>query len=198
MSLINDALKRAKQAHTNPPPTPDLPFRPAEPSPQRTPRLPLLPLAVVLVALLLGGGFILMALLNRDAGPRVVRATPADSQSAPDTTVPPSATPTPPATPVDQNTTQTQTVSTRAADSLSGTTPDALAATPNPEPPKLAAPKLQGIFYNPSRPSAVVNGRTVYVGSRVGEARDFLVLEITRESVTVGNGSQTNMLVLGE
>jgi hypothetical protein len=41
-----------------------------------------------------------------------------------------------------------------------------------------------------------VNGRTVYVGSRAGEARDFLVLEISRESVTVGNGSQTNVLVL--
>jgi hypothetical protein len=43
-----------------------------------------------------------------------------------------------------------------------------------------------------------VNGKTVYVGSRAGEARDFLVLEITRESVKVTNGSQTNLLVLEE
>jgi hypothetical protein len=73
-----------------------------------------------------------------------------------------------------------------------------LAATPNPEPPKTVTPKLQGIFYNPSRPAAVVNGKTVYVGSRAGEARDFLVLEISRQSVTVANGSQTNVLVLEE
>ncbi len=59
-----------------------------------------------------------------------------------------------------------------------------------PKPPK---PKLQGIFYNPSRPSAVVNGKTVYLGGSVGE---FRVLAIRPESVVLGNASQTNVLHL--
>lgn len=30
---------------------------------------------------------------------------------------------------------------------------------------------LQGIFYRPSKPSAVINDRTMYVGDTIGEAK---------------------------
>jgi cytoskeletal protein RodZ len=214
MSLINDALKRAREAQTeNPTPPPDLPLRAAESSPRRNFGLPLLPLAALLVALALGGALVFMALQKQNAAPQVVHAAQADTTSAaipsPAATTPPittSAAPTTTAPAPDVRSTasapvatQTQSpVATPVIDSPSGSTPDAPAAASNPEPPKPAVPKLQGIFYNPSRPSAVMNGKTVYVGSRVGEARDFLVLAISRESVTVGNRSQTNVLVLAE
>ena len=207
MSLINDALKRAKQAHTEiPTPTPDLPFRAAEPTQNRNSGIPLLPVVVLVIAVVLGGGLILLALQKRDATPQVVHAAQPEASASitpfPIATTPVTATPV--VLPAAQGTTPTTAASqapvalTPAPDSSPGPTLDALATTPNPEPPKTVTPKLQGIFYNPSRPAAVVNGKTVYVGSRAGEARDFLVLEISRQSVTVANGSQTNVLVLEE
>jgi hypothetical protein len=60
-------------------------------------------------------------------------------------------------------------------------------------PPKPASPKLQGIFYRPTRPSAVINGKNVFIGSRVGE---FKVRSITQENVTIVSATQTNVLSL--
>ena len=65
--------------------------------------------------------------------------------------------------------------------------------TPKAEPvnsamalPAVAAPfptlKLQGIFFNPSRPSAVINGKTYSVGASVAGVR---LIKIEPESVTV-------------
>jgi hypothetical protein len=201
MSLINEALKRAKQAQQEyPTPPPDLPLRPADPATQRSAGFPVLPLAALIVLVLLGGAFFIAALQKRSAAPQVVNATQADASTTPElaSAEPPqqsaSVAPSEPATATTLPTVQ-PTAPNSAPDSSSVSTPDAPAMVV-PEPPKPVIPKLQGIFYNPSRPSAVVNGRTVYVGSRAGEARDFLVLEISRESVTVANGSQTNVLVL--
>jgi hypothetical protein len=73
------------------------------------------------------------------------------------------------------------------------TNPPAVPVEAPPAPPPL--PKLQGIFYRPDRPSALLNGRTVFVGGRSGE---FLVLAITQTSVTVTRAGQTNVLELPE
>jgi hypothetical protein len=201
MSLINEALKRAKQAQQeNPTPPPDLPLRPAEPNQPRSSSFPILPVAALIVVVLLGGAFIFVALKKRSAAPQVVHATQAEASTSPELAFAempsrlPSVAPTQPAAVTTPPTVQT-TAPNPAPDSPAGSTPDAPVPVV-PEPPKPVVPKLQGIFFNPSRPSAVVNGKTVYVGSRAGEARDFLVLEISRESVTVGNGSQTNVLVM--
>jgi hypothetical protein len=56
-------------------------------------------------------------------------------------------------------------------------------------------PKLQGIFYRPNRPSALLNGKTVMIGGRSGE---FLVVAITQQSVTVARAGKTNVLSLPE
>jgi hypothetical protein len=195
MSLINDALKRARQAHTdNPTPAPDLPLRAAEPSHRPATGLPVLPLAVLLIALMLGGGLILLALKSRDNPAKVVHATEVE----------PSLPSGPTATPANHPGSQPPTIAVNtpvAAASqtdLPATTLAASLALSEPEPSTGPLPKLQGIFYHPSRPSAVINGRTVYVGSRVGDARGSVVLEIGPDSVTVGSRSQTNLLVLGE
>lgn len=54
--------------------------------------------------------------------------------------------------------------------------------------------RLQGIFYNPTRPSAVVNGNSVFVGDKVD---GWSVTAISSKTVTLQNGSgQTNTLSL--
>lgn len=60
---------------------------------------------------------------------------------------------------------------------------------PAPQP----AYKLQGIYWRPSNPSAVVNGKTVYVGDRVKNAR---VTAIDQESVTLKVDGRSSPLVL--
>ena len=53
--------------------------------------------------------------------------------------------------------------------------------------------KLQGILFHPTRPSAVINGRLLFVGERVGELR---VMAIEQDSVTLAGGGKTNYLTL--
>ena len=62
---------------------------------------------------------------------------------------------------------------------------------PKPLPPAF---KLQSIFYNPKNPSVVINGKTLFVGDRVGEAR---VVSIRQDSATiVTSAGKTNLLEL--
>jgi hypothetical protein len=63
------------------------------------------------------------------------------------------------------------------------------------QPPKPAPPKLQGIVFNPRRPSAVINGRTLFIGDRFGE---FRVRGITHDTVVLVGGGKTNVLSLEE
>jgi hypothetical protein len=53
--------------------------------------------------------------------------------------------------------------------------------------------KLQAITFNPARPSAIVSGKTVFVGDRF---REFRVLKIGVDSITLVNETQTNVLTL--
>jgi hypothetical protein len=58
---------------------------------------------------------------------------------------------------------------------------------------KPAPLKLQAITFNPARPSAIVSGKTVFVGDRF---REFRVLKIGVDSITLVNETQTNVLTL--
>ncbi len=60
---------------------------------------------------------------------------------------------------------------------------------------KPALPKLQGIVFNPRRPSAVINGKTLFVGDRVA---GFRVMAIGRDTATLVGPGQTNVLTLEE
>jgi hypothetical protein len=78
--------------------------------------------------------------------------------------------------------------------------PQETAPTPKPEPAITPtesgpAPKLQAVVFDPKRPSAIISGKSVFVGDKFGDSR---VLAITRESVTLIGSGQTNVLVLGE
>jgi hypothetical protein len=177
MSLINDALKRAKQAQKeNPPPTPELQFRPVEPG-QEHPRSPLVAVGAVLglIAIISLGGLLLWVVAQQqEAGLQVeakAAAVPADP--------PPAPLPVEPAI-------------------ASGNSPEEAMTNTLPavvEVPKAPELKLQGIFFNPRSPSAVVNGKTVYVGDKVS---GFRVFAITPTAVSLAHATATNVLSLSE
>ena len=53
--------------------------------------------------------------------------------------------------------------------------------------------KLQGIFYRPSSPSAVINAKTVFIGDTIADAK---VKSIDQLSVTLDLGTETKVLTL--
>ena len=69
---------------------------------------------------------------------------------------------------------------------VSSTQPETIA-----EFPKNA--RLQGIIFHPKSPSAIINGKTVFIGDRVGRAR---VASIARDSVTLQIENETRILAV--
>jgi len=209
MSLINDALKRAKQAQKQDPPpaVPGAPLRPAEIAARRAPTVGILWLllgalllgvtaAVLFFLVLRGGKTGAPTIAQRNTPPAtatpVKPAPPAEPIKSPAVTAAPKPAPiSPPAEPP-VVTTPAPPAPTTAPVTPAETTP----LTNAPAPVVVAAPalpKLQGILYRSDRPSALLNGKTVFVGSRSGE---FQVVAITQESVTVVRAGTTNVLSL--
>ncbi|MGH7992070.1 MAG: hypothetical protein ACREDQ_01025 [Limisphaerales bacterium] len=60
-------------------------------------------------------------------------------------------------------------------------------------PPGPPEPKLQGILFAATRPCAIVNGKTVFVGDQINE---FRVAAISKDSVTLQSETATNVLSL--
>jgi len=170
MSLVNDALKRAKQTQQeNPPPVPPLEFRPVEPANEGQSGSPLLVIgAVVGLMVVIGlGGLLVWAVSKQGADMHAEARTIAEPVPVAVTSAAPAVVP---------------------QEAVTNSQPEVV------EPPKPEL-KLQGIFFNPRRPSAVINGRTVYVGDRVSGAR---VTAITPKAVTLTSETFTNVLSLSE
>ena len=172
MSLINDALKRARDTRQKNSPAGAPPLPPVE-SPARGGTGWILAVAAVL-------SFAAACLF---LGPALFRhnAAPAAIVKAPEIPAPP---------PVD------------AVPVMPATVTNALpppAPNTNPPPATVVAeplPKVQGIIFNAARPLAIVNGQTVNIGDRVG---DFQVKQILQTSVLFQrpDGSQKK-LEIGE
>lgn len=210
MSLINDALKRAKQAQQDSGESPVSvpPLRPVEPTTQlaRNAMGVLMPIALVVVALL--GLMFLWVLWKREGTTKTSQQITAAART-------PGAEPEPatveaattPANRMSSNgATATGAVATTHSESnaaspsvsnqVSGASEQvdtnhlkAAEAAPSMPPPL----KLQSIVYNPKSPSAMINGRIVFVGDRI---RDFRVAVIHRDEVMLTSGSRTNLLSL--
>jgi hypothetical protein len=229
MSLIHDALKRAKAAehHAPPPAAHGPPFRPIEPVQLARRGIGIaLPVALAVVALL--GLFLVWRVSQnrvraRSDEPPTQTATVEQPSQTPQSVSPPAPksavalTPSqavPGPTPVPANTTPTTTapspVSTvdSSPSVLNGIktppkgTETALAiATSNspasipPVPPKPAPLRLQAILYHPQHPSAVVSGKTLFLGDRIGELR---LVALDKETATLAGGGQTNVLSLDQ
>jgi hypothetical protein len=184
MSLINDALKRAKQAQGDAsPPPPELHLRPVEPSPYRRHGLSLmLPLSLGVVALFV---LLLVWLSSRDSAP--VRARQAEPAPVAD-----NARPEPLTVEVSP---QAQLAGTNSSAQAAATSTNNPATVNPPEPEKPAPLKLQGIIFNPRSPSTVISGKTLFAGDRI---RDFKVTSITRDSVTLVSPDQKLVLSLDQ
>ena len=66
---------------------------------------------------------------------------------------------------------------------------------PPPVSPQTPPLRLQAIVFNPKRPSALISGKTVFVGDKVGNSR---VVAIDQESATIAGAGKTNVLTLEE
>jgi hypothetical protein len=210
MSLINDALRRARQTQQQSPPASRQPLVPVEPKPRGISRM--LPLAVgVLFAA--ACFFFGLSLARRTPPPVAVAPLPPPKQS--DKPVPaPAPVPVAPATkpaskprlsvttanPVVVAPLPPETVASAAPTAPAATAAPAKVAAPaatppavpnppvTPPPPPPPDPKLQGIFFDPTRSWAIVSGKTVYAGDRVGDLR---VKEISKNTVTLEKADKT-------
>ena len=212
MSLINDALKRAREAQQHAP-TPEVPAPQLRAEdPERHTRHNLVLLVPAGLALLALAGLIFVWQVSRrhaDADvPQVAAKTPPGDQPVA------SPTPTPPVPP--SHVPETHPSST-ATDAGSATVPtNSQVATPveNPKPasesapsapavavvapeppPAKPPPKLQGIVFNPRRPSALIDGKTLFIGDRFGE---FTLIKLTANTATLAGKGVTNVLSLPE
>ena len=223
MSMINDALRRASNASraateapsvvapppiAQPPPLPsDEDFYPPPPPmhgiesslpPALEPDEDSQPgtgkkhlLVVILLLLCIGGAAGFGIWKKNSAKAETVVALPAAKAIIPDAQVRRAGSnameaalanvavrPVPPATPV------------------AATPPPAVAVSVAPAAPstiKFPALRLQSIFYRPSNPSVLINGKTLYV---TDEIQGVLVADIKPASVTLVLSGQTNVLTL--
>ena len=217
MSLINDALRRAKDAQQEAPlpPSHDLPYRPVEPAQQSARRGPglLRPCAlaaVALVALLFAWQWVQKhdstgSIEANARTARIVNAIPAPppasapalaSAAQPNPAVQPASLPSPATGAAATLAADTTSTATEAplADPEEGQVTNTTAMTP-PPPPKPVPLRLQAIVFNPKRPSAMVSGKTLFVGDKLGSLR---VVAIDRESATLVGAGQTNVLSLAQ
>jgi MSHA biogenesis protein MshK len=197
MSLINDALKRAKEAQPSnaPAPEPQAPMQPVD-GKGRSVGLPIY-FVPALVAIICGGGFFLWQGWNQTRrlaadsdAPTVVNAREASPLEPADT----GADASPPGIPVGRHFSLDDDAPTTASASAAARPPaSAFAATE--ELPTFAGHtfKLQGIFYRLTNPSAVINSKSVFVGDTIANAR---VKAIDQQSVTLEYEGETKVLTL--
>jgi hypothetical protein len=188
MSLINDALKRAKQSQQKgSPEAPKVQFRPIETTTQPIKKNhTTIWIAVVIIAgLIIGFVFRQLTRENKNATPQEVKAretvpaNPIPQKTAPTAQAPAAATTASAPNPVKHE----------------SPTQDVAAVPIIREVEPRIVPKLQAVVFDPKHPSAIIGGRSVFVGDRVNDLR---VVAISQESVTLAGGGQTNVLALGE
>jgi len=214
MSLINDALKRAKQAQgqTPPPIAPGPQLRPVEPlaAASHSTRLagPVLTVAVIGLALFLAwrllftNGSVKPAVVVQQV-PAIAVAAPQPApieQQVPVRTVEAAATvqPSSPAATTLGKPAEVPFSTSNNVESTRGAVPTDIAVTVVPTnaptaPEKPAPPKLQGIMYQPGRPAAMISGKMVFIGDKFGAWR---IAAIDQESATLISAGQTNILTL--
>jgi hypothetical protein len=178
MSLINDALKRAKDAQQkSAPAAPSPQFRPAEPAPAP-------PRTVGLTVPLIVAVFAVIALLIVWKNQQKTAAREVNAPAKPAAPVNTIAQTQPPTTPV--------AVATPAPPA-----PIAPPPTPVTVAPVALAPapelRLQAIFFAPGHSSAIISGKTVHVGNIF---KGFRVADITETGATLVSGTQTNVMTL--
>jgi len=147
MSLINDALKQARQAPPRTPPGSLPPLQPAAHSESSPLAVWLVP-AIIIILVFAAIFFIGWAAAHRTV--HSIVSAPSDPETA-------------------------QPVETVSA-------PVAVPAPPAPVATSPDLPKLQGIFYSPTAPSAIMDGKTIRPGDSF---KGYKVKEISKSTVTL-------------
>ena len=174
MSRINDALKRARDLNKKNTPAAAPPIAPVEIRKLSSREPNWVFLALIFLLIVSAFFFIAFAMANRTVrkivnAPEIVATQEVESVSEP-------ANP-PPLAPLPAE------IGPAAVTNV---------ALPNPVPNET---HVQGIFYDPAHPSAIVNDKTIFPGDMVDGMR---VTKISRNSITlVGNG-KTNTLIVGQ
>jgi len=206
MSLINDALRRARQAQ--PPPRADTTkegpaFRaplPPRASHQPIPFLPAFCMAAIgVTALIIAWNW----KVHHPSAPLEAQARSLPASPAPNTgQLQETAQPAQPEAVQPGGTEKLLLVSTEITGGAPVAPPDEAAATNSPAEttatvaattPAPPPPKLQSIIYNPQRPSAMIDGKVLFIGDKL---REFRVIAITPTGATLASASATNHLEL--
>jgi hypothetical protein len=181
MSLVNDALKRAKEAQKKGQPEAPVPqFRPPEPAAAPSRGIGMLVPVVIAGIAIVGLSVVWQNRHKAAAREPAVPPKPIAPVVVVQETKPPVqqvAAPTPkPAAPV-----------------------VAVTEKPEPTPAAVSAPapqlKLQAIFYTPGHSSAMINGKSVKTGDVY---KGFRVTAITQKSATLVSATQTNVMTLNQ
>lgn len=201
MSRIADALKRAKAAQQTAPERDStaIPYQQADPkSAPSSGKGVIVPVGLLLLTVAALIAVWLGFRKGNSAAPIAATAavppaaapntTPAVPQSAPAASL--EATPVT-VTPVVASPTTVQT----AADLSPVAAPKTSEPVAEPAPQNPPPLRLQAIFFSPSRPWAMIGGKTLFVGDQVG---DFKVVAIASESATLVSGGQTNILTVSQ
>jgi len=211
MSLINDALKRAKQAQTQAQASPSVAagpqLRPVESVAHVNKPFGLL-LPAALVVLIGIGLFLVWGRFHKTPGSntnsQIVNHTTPSSAPEPSAIQPAKA-----AVPAQKTAAepsskeQGETVvfgppsgGQSVAPASKSSLPEVAVSVASVEKSGVASSypvRLTGIVFHPTRPAAMIGGKTLFINDKVGEWR---VVAIDRESATLSNAGQTNVLTL--
>ncbi len=210
MSLINDALKRAKQSQQQNPfgGQPAVPLQPVDYASRPNYLLRSAAALLAVVTLACSGWFFWKWWSSRGERRSVVVVNEAKGDSAAQSNARPQSSPRKSVIQVSTNIVvrSNVTVTTRPAAEGSSTPTNASIATPQasadapaptveraPPPSPFADLKLRSIIYREDKPAAVINGDMLYVGDEIRGAR---VVRIERQTVTVERKGETNELRL--
>ena len=210
MSLINDALNRAKQAQQQNPfgGQPVVPLQPVDYASRPNYLLRSAAALLAVVTLACSGWFFWKWWSSRGERRSVVAVNEAKGDSAAQVNVRPQSSPRKPVIQVSTNIVvrSNATATTTPPAEVSPTPTNASIATPQasadapapaaepaPPPSPFADLKLRSIIYREDKPAAVINGDMLYVGDEIRGAR---VVRIERYSVTVERKGETNELRL--
>lgn len=199
MSLVNDALKRARHAQPQtPPPIAHQQFKPAEPPTHR---------ATLLTGMIVPGVMLVAALLVLFMAWELYRSNHRQLREARAREAVPAATALATAPPIASAVVEPAPTVVPSPPEEPVVAPPALVLEPVPEPvpaPVEPAPvvvpapppmKLQSLIYSSSRSTVMINGKLLAKGDKLGE---WQVLAIHPESVVLASPSATNTLMLGK
>lgn len=192
MSLINDALKRAKESQRKNPPSEVSSIRPVETNEKESKSNLALP-AVIVFLIVAALALIGLAMFKQTGNKIPAEKLAVAPAAVPKTEIAAAVLPVtnaPAPVPTNPPVVSTPVVAAAPVAPIVTATNPITVIPPAPKPLR-----LQGIAYDAAHPSAIINGKAVSIGGRVAGMR---VTAITPDSVTLAGDGRTKTLVVGE